>query len=53
MTKIKMRWLIIGTTETRNISSIREYFLIHNARLKVSPGTEPCKTVVKEVRINI
>ena len=43
MTKNKCPWLIIGSTGTRNIPCFREYCWIHNARLKVSPGTKPSK----------
>ena len=38
----KYGWLIIGCTVTCNQQYFREYYRIHNSRLKLSPRTKPC-----------
>ena len=44
MVRNKCHWLTIGSNGTCNksIKCNQDYCHIHNARLKVSPGTKPC-----------
>ena len=42
MTKNKCQWLKIGSTEKCEKNCLGKYCYIHNARLKISPGTKPC-----------